>query len=908
MNLLDLAVTISCDDKASSQIEGISSGVVAKGVAVGNMVSQGITAAAGAIVDFGKQSIESGMNFDAAMSQVAATMGLTTEDIGELRDVAKEMGSSTSFSATEAAEALNYMALAGYDSETAISMLPNVLNLAAAGGMELGAASDMVTDSQTALGLSLEETNVLVDQMAQTASSSNTSVSELGDAILTVGGTAKNLSGGITEMNTVLGVLADNSIKGGEGGTHLRNIILSLTAPTDTAAKAMAELGISATDADGNMRPLQDTMADFNAAFEDMTAEQKTQALSKIFNKTDLAAVEALLATNADRWDELSGKIDGAGFSISSFKSAFDGVGGSFDDLETKVGDLGISTETLSQILADSGGDAEIFVDSLWEAADAGVSYDDVVSALGMSMEDLQEAFDNTAGAAQAMAETQLDNLEGDVTSLSSAIEGAQIAISDLFTPALRDMAQVGAEGIRGITAAIEEGDFTGAGEQFATTITDIINVILEQLPYFLDIGLQMLTGIIQGFGEALPTLIPNIIECLTGIIQVFVDNLPLIIEAGLTLLTGLAEGMVNAVPVLIEALPGIIQGLCDAIVTLVPLIIETGIQLMSALLENIDAIIAAWSTALPAIITALVSAIVELIPLIIEGGIQLMGALLQNAGAIISAIAEGLPEIINGVVQAIIELAPLMLEAGTELMTSLLGAFGTLGEDLAGLFQSAWDGVCAIFAGAGEFFSGVWDNIQNALSSVGDWFKTTFDGAWDNLKSAFDNVSQFFNDVWNNITSAFEGAFEWFKSIGTNIVQGVWQGIQNMIGWFTDQVTGFFTGIVNTVCGLLGIASPSKVFAEIGGYTVEGYAEGIEAEADKPINAMQDMFDDLTNMSPDINASVGGYGYGVGGNVERNFVFNVTINNDGDLHDAGRRISEVLYSYTKRKEGLTYA
>lgn len=912
MNLLDLAVTITCNDQATSQVEGISAGVIAQGTAVGNLVSQGITAAAGAIVDFGKQSIQSGMDFDSAMSQVAATMGLTTEDIGDLRAVAQEMGASTSFSATEAAEALNYMALAGYDSETAISMLPNVLNLAAAGGMELGAASDMITDSQTALGLSLEETNQLVDQMAQAASSSNTSVSQLGDAILTVGGTAKNLSGGITEMNTVLGIMADNGIKGGEAGTHLRNVILSLSAPTDTAAAAMAELGVSATDAEGNLRPLEDVMADFNVAFADMTAEEKTQALTKIFNKTDLAAVNALLDTSADRWEELGTKIEGAGFSISGFKSAFADIGGNFDDLESKVGDLGISAETLGQILAESGGDAEIFVDALWEAADTGVTYDDVVQALGVSVEDLQEAFDNAGGAAQAMADTQLDNLEGDVTKLQSAIEGAQIAVSDLFTPALRDMAKVGADGISAITEALKEGDFTGAGEQFATTITDIINVILEQLPQFFDMGLQMLTGLIQGFADALPTLIPNIVACIMALIQVFVDNLPLIIEAGLNLFVGLVQGLYAAVPVLVEALPAVIQGLCDAIVALIPMLMEAGVQLMSAVLDNVDAILAAWTTALPQIIQALVGAIIQLIPLIIEAGIQLMSALLQNTGAIISALAAALPEIINGVVQAIIELAPLMLEAGIQLMTSLLGAFGTLGEDLGGIFQSAWDGVTSIFAGAGEFFSGVWTAISNAFASVGEFFSGVFSNAFEGIKNAFANIGQFFSDVWTAITSVFEGAYEWFKSVGISIVNGVWQGIQSMIGWFTDAISGFFGGIVSSVMNLLGIHSPSRVFAEIGSNTILGYAEGIEDEADEPINAMRNMLDDMSGMAPDINMPTGGYGYGygygAGSNIERNITFNVTINNDGDLENAGRRISEALYKYSRQQEGYSYA
>lgn len=143
MSLLDLVVTISAEDKASTQIQGLSTRAVAMGSAigttVGGLVSAGVQKAADAVIEFGKESIETGMTFDSAMSQVAATMGVTTADIQDLTNTAKEMGATTSFSATEAAEALNYMALAGYDSETSMSMLPNVLNLAAAGAMDLGA-------------------------------------------------------------------------------------------------------------------------------------------------------------------------------------------------------------------------------------------------------------------------------------------------------------------------------------------------------------------------------------------------------------------------------------------------------------------------------------------------------------------------------------------------------------------------------------------------------------------------------------------------------------------------------------------------------------------------------------------------------------------------------------------------
>ena len=314
-------------------------------------------------------AVKTTMDFDSAMSQVAATMGKTTEQMldekvatdefeGSLRDLAIEMGSKTAFSATQAAEALNYMALAGYDAKTSAEMLPKVLNLAAAGNMDLATASDMVTDSQSALGLSIKQTDVLIDQMARTSSKSNTSVEQLGQAILTVGGTAKSMKGGTEELNAVLGVLADNGIKGAEGGTALRNILLSLGSPTSKARGTLEELGVSLYDVEGNMRDLRDVMPELAAALDGLTDEQRTQAITAIFNKRDLKSVNALLATNTDRWNELSDSIQ------------------------------------------------------------------------------------NSGGAAEQMAATQLDNLKGSLTILKSAIEGLAIRIGDVLTPYIKKLAE----------------------------------------------------------------------------------------------------------------------------------------------------------------------------------------------------------------------------------------------------------------------------------------------------------------------------------------------------------------------------------------------------------------------------------------------------------------------------------
>ncbi|MFR6246657.1 MAG: phage tail tape measure protein [Romboutsia timonensis] len=313
---------------------------------VGKKLTVGLTVP---ITALAVASGKTAMDFQSSMNQVAATMGMTSEEIAngsedfkKLENAAKDMGKTTQFSASQAAEALNYMALAGYDVDKSVSTLPSVLNLAAAGGMDLATASDMVTDSMSALGEMAGTTESFVDKMAKTSQKSNTSVAQLGEAILTVGGTAKVLAGGTTEMNTALGILADNGVKGAEGGTALRNVILSLSAPTDKAAKKMQELGLEVFDAQGNMRPLNDIFKDLDSTLSTMTQGEQTQVLNSIFNKVDLKSVNALLANSGERFNELSGYINdadgaaskmaetmnsGAQGAITKMKSALEGVG-----------------------------------------------------------------------------------------------------------------------------------------------------------------------------------------------------------------------------------------------------------------------------------------------------------------------------------------------------------------------------------------------------------------------------------------------------------------------------------------------------------------------------------------------------------------------------------------------------
>ena len=509
-----------------NETEKIANGGYNKIQTVGKAAFTAIGAATVATTGFVAASVGVGSAFDKSMSQVAATMGVTVDEITDLRDFAQDMGATTAFSATQAADALNYMALAGYDAETSMNMLPNVLNLAAAGNIELARASDMVTDAQTALGLSLEETEFLVDEMAKTSSKSNTSVEQLGDAILTVGGNAKNLAGGTVELNQVLGLLADNGIKGSEAGTHLRNIMLAMTPTTDAAAAAFEQLGVDAYDAQGELRPMSAIFRDLSGAMEDISTEERTDIINSIFNKTDLAAVNALLDTSVDRWSELAVEIT------------------------------------------------------------------------------------NSEGAAQAMANTQLDNLQGDVTLFKSALEGAQIAISDGVTPTLREFVQFGTEAIGTLSTAFQEGGLSGAMDALGTILSEGLNLIMQELPTFVDAGMQLLEslalGILDnlptivetaleivlslanGIAEDLPTLIPTIVEVILTIVDTLIENVDMLVDAAIAIIIALAQGLINALPQLIAKAPEIVASLVTALVKNAPKLVTAGVQLIRELIKGI--------------------------------------------------------------------------------------------------------------------------------------------------------------------------------------------------------------------------------------------------------------------------------------------------------------------------------
>lgn len=686
----DGRIRIGVDIDEAEFKSGLSKlGSSAKGAlgAVGKAAGVALGAATAATTAFAKSAVDAGMNFDSAMSQVAATMGKTTDEIQDLRAAALDAGSTTAFSATEAAEALNYLALAGYDASTAADTLPAVLNLAAAGGMDLAYASDLATDAMSALGIEAGNANLTEfgDKMAVTASKANTSVAQLGEAILQVGATAKMLSGGTTELNAALGILADNGTKGAEGGTRLRNIILSLMAPTDTAAAEMDRLGLSVTDAADNMRPLQDILADLNSAMAGWSDEDRIKTINTIFNKTDIGDVNYLLGVSRDRWNELS------------------------------------------------------------------------------------TAIDNSEGAMQKMADTQLDNLEGDITMFKSALEGAQIVLSDQLTPSLREFVQFGTKSVQRLSKAFQEGGLEGLTGELGNVLSDAIAMIMDMLPTMMEAGMgllsalgkgiidnlpqittaaidivmmladgiisafpavveagiQMIAQLATGIAQGIPALLEQAANAVISIAQALTDpnNLSSVLEAGLQIILSLVQGISEQIPRIIEVLPQIFENIATFYTEHMPELLDLGVQIIEALVEGILNAIPAIAEALPEIIETIVKMISEYLPELLEAGVQILMALLDGLIQAIPLIVEALPQIIESIIEAIPPLLAGLIDAGASILHALIeGIVGAI-PDLVGAIP--------------QIISAIVDTLLSLIGSVVDVGRQLVGGLIDGITGA---------------------------------------------------------------------------------------------------------------------------------------------------------------------------
>lgn len=764
------------------------------------------------VAGLGVAAMKVGMDFDSSMSQVAATMGYSVtglhdktsqqyKDFEMLNKAAREQGKNTKFSAAEAGDALNYLALAGYDADKSVGALPTVLTLAQAGGMELADASNMATDAMSSLDIAATKKNLtnFGNQIAKTAQKSNTSVKELGAAIIQVGGTAKNLNGATNElktaeMNTALGILADSGIKGAEGGTKLRNVIKSLTPTTDKAIKAFNDLHVSAYDG-GEMRPLVDTFTDLNRELSTYSSEDRTKTLSAMFNSTDLKAVSAMMAATATNADQLKA---------------------SFIDAEIPIDKLGVSMEDLIKGF-DTNQEAVTYTKKVMkefgvDAEQAGVMYSGLMALTSKDgnnrWQDLKNKILDSNGAMQDMADTMNDNLKGRLTELGSATSEVGIAIKDTMVEPAKDTVKQITGWMADLGTAIDANGFNGLVSGVRVFLSRIIRMLVNAAPQgmdvlmklmrsvltalennkdkFADSGVKLLGSFVKGMANMIPRFFILGMEVLGKFLSGVSKNMPEMIKQGKKGISKFLEGIRQNVPDILHSAGVIMMALIDGLVDAAPDIMKTGIlvvnnllsgltknsgrivngaiALMSCLLQGFVSVLPNLMAAGVHLVGAVCTGIAQNLPAILAAGIQLIVGLAQSLISNIGVLIHGAITLVLALVQGVIGAIPMVAQAGLQLVAGLVSGFV---DNLDLVIDGGIRLVQMLIVGVAENFPTI---TQTAYQMI----VTLASGLLQAIPTVIAAVPRIIEAIAGTLWE-----YNWLE-VGKNVIMGVVDGIKN--------------------------------------------------------------------------------------------------------------------------------
>lgn len=307
---------------------------------IGGTLTKAFTAP---LLGAGAAATKIGIDFESSMSEVQAVTQASSSEMEMLEKAARDAGANTSKSAKEAADALGYMGLAGWNVKDSIDGLLPVLKLSEAGNLDLGRASDLVTDSMSAMGIEVQELDKYLDVIAQTARSSNTDIDAMMEAYLGVGGVLRGLNIELEESAVALGLLADAGIKGSEGGKALSAILTNLTAPTGRAKKALDELNFTAFDSEGNFKGLDNVLFELKDSMSGMTTEQKNNYRAMIAGKEHTKGLNALLNGLDDTYDELSASVKDSNGALDEMRDTMkDNLKGTLEEIKSALEEVGL--------------------------------------------------------------------------------------------------------------------------------------------------------------------------------------------------------------------------------------------------------------------------------------------------------------------------------------------------------------------------------------------------------------------------------------------------------------------------------------------------------------------------------------------------------------------------------------
>lgn len=791
---LDMSSFNSAIDMAGEQLSGFASGGVADALGsigaaaetAGRALTLGVTAplmtAAGA-------AIQTGMQFDASMSNVyglMSSLNLSQAQMDALRDTAREMGATTKFSASEAADAMGYMALAGWDDAQVIAGIPGVLNLAAAANMDLAKASDIVTDTMTPFGMAAERAGEAADVFAYAQANSNTTVEALGEAMKYAAPTADAFGMTLQDTAAAMGVLANAGIKGSQGGTTLNAMLRDMKNNAKNGAIAIGKTKVALTNADGSYRSYAAIIRDIDKATSSMTASQRDAALGAIFGDESLKGILATLKQGPDALDAMTEGMYACGGAAEDMAATMgDNLKGDLAILESGAQDMAIAlsdwlmpaargvvqgvTDLIGKFDAlDDGTKNTIFrIGAMAAAAGPLLLNGGKVLTLLSGVNPLVVGL----GAAAVLAYTHSDALQGMVAKLGDGVTA--------FGAALESGAGFTAAFSAGLTAAFGEeaaGKVLGAIEGIKTaisTVGDVLTTVTDAVGTFFGAlldgeGLKQswdnAAAVISGYDwTALGT---SILSGVTGALDAAGEWLKNIFTAGWTAAKGvnwfeLGTSIHDGIQTILDTMGGWLKSLFEAGKTAVSEIswADIGTAIWNGVTSVLD-MAGSFLSGLfglgkdSAIANVDWSAIGTAIWNGVTGVIDAAGSWLSSLFGFGKSAAEGLS----------------WDEVGTAIQTGVGTVLDTAGSWLSAGFDAAKTYVAEI--PWNEVGTAIQTGVGTVLDTAGTWLSSGFKAA----KTAISGID--WGGVGSTISSGISGAIDGLAKLGS----GIWDTIT---GWF---------------------------------------------------------------------------------------------------------------------------
>lgn len=828
-------------DVAGQKMETVGNSIAGAGKKM-----MGVTTVIGGV---GVAAVKTAADFDSAMSQVAAVSGATGKDFDALRNKAREMGAKTKFSATEAAEAMNYMAMAGWKTEDMLDGIEGVMNLAAASGEDLAATSDIVTDALTAFGLSAKDSGHFADILAAASSNANTNVSMMGETFKYCAPIAGALGFSAEDTAEAIGLMANAGIKSSQAGTALRTIMNNLAGDVKISGKAIGDVTIATTNADSSMRDLSDILADCRSAFGNLTESEKAQAAESLVGKNAMSGFLALMNAGEDDIAKLSSAIDNCDGSAEKMAMTMqDNLAGQLTILKSQLQELAISFgDILMPAIRSIVSKLQGFVDKL-NGMDEGTKRTIVTIALLVASIGPLLVIIGTAISKIGVAMQGVVKLANCISKLKVSVQGGTCvlgklgaALGGISAPVLAVVAVIAVlvaafvhlwktnEGFRdAIIGTWNRIKDTISG--FCQGIVDRLNALGFQFTDIVDVlktvwdgFCQVLAPIFEGVFNNIANILSTVTGVITGILDVFIGIFTGNWSQAWTGVKEIFSSIWNGISSFFTNILNVIKGVADVVLGWFGTSWNEVWTNIKTFFEGI------WNG-----IATFFTTIWETLKNIVTVGIMAIGSILSAAFDIITLpfrfIWENCKEIIISVWDAIKSKVSTVIHAVASVISTVMNAIKTV-------FSTVWNAIKTVV-------TTVVNAIKSVVTTVFNAIKSTATTVWNAIKAAVttpvnaikSTVTTVFNSVKSTVTSIFNG----IKSTATSVWNGIKTAIttpieaaKNKVKSVVDAIKGFFSGMKISlphiklphfkVTGKLSISPPSVPHLSIDWYKEGG-------------------------------------------------------------------------------------